>query len=194
MKKYPCLDTSMWIFRTSKGRTVPKNLQKDKMGINKEVQIQVELEIIDLGRQSHRLFQWPLKVILTPQKTVHFVLCKVFIKMEGEEKEFWTRILYSNFPWRTRALNLHLILSWEIQRHCPKLTKWETENPVYGLTLSREPLKELSNLRNFLREGKTKDREKRRVSPTALLFHNWEEKINLVDNTRNIHLKYYSKG
>lgn len=65
---------------------------------------------------------------------------------------------------------------------------------MYGSTLSREPLKELKHLRNFLREGKTKDREKRRVSPTALLFHNWEEKINLVDNTRNIHLKYYSKG
>lgn len=38
----------MWTFRTSKRRIEPKNLQKDKMMVNKETQIQVESEIKDL--------------------------------------------------------------------------------------------------------------------------------------------------
>ena len=47
-EKNLCLDTSMWTVRTSKRRIEPKNLQKDKMMVNKETQIQVESEIKDL--------------------------------------------------------------------------------------------------------------------------------------------------
>lgn len=84
MKKNLCLDTSMWTFRTSKRRTEPKNLQKDKMMINKEIQIQAESEIKDLRRQGSRPLKWPLKVILMG-------------------------ILYLNSSSRTGVLNLHLI-------------------------------------------------------------------------------------
>lgn len=57
MKKYPCLDISTWTFRTSRRRAEPKNLQEDKMVINKETQIQVESEMIDLRRQGSGLLK-----------------------------------------------------------------------------------------------------------------------------------------